>query len=109
MDAGPDPPGLGRAAALGGQAELGKPRSRRALAPAAAGPASRSAPLGPGLRSPALLAAVETMEGGRAQARPAPPPLPPAGLTPSRPLRRRAADAREVPTHPPTQRDRPVT
>lgn len=74
MDGGPDPSGLGRAAALGGQAELGKPRSRRDLAPAATDPASRAALLGPGLRSPALLAAVETMEGGRAQARPAPPP-----------------------------------
>lgn len=67
---------------------------RRAPAPAAAGPASQPhRPLGPGLRSPALLAAVETMEGGRAHARPAstPPPLlpppPPAGLTLSRPLR----------------------
>lgn len=76
--------------------------SRRDLAPGATDPASRAALLGPGLRSPALLAAVETMEGGRAQARPAPPPPhhpPPAGLTPSRPLRRPAADALEAPTH----------
>lgn len=111
MDAGPDPsrPRAGCGAGRPGGAREAAVASRRALAPAAAGPASRSAPLGPGLRSPALLAAVETMEGGRAQARPAPPPLPPAGLTPSRPLRRPAADAREVPTHPPTQRDRPVT
>lgn len=64
----------------GSQAELWKPRSRGValrLQPPPAPPASRAAPLGPGLRSPALLAAVETMEGGRAHARPAPPPPPP--------------------------------
>lgn len=55
------PPGLGLAAALGGQAELGKPRSRHvalSLQLLPAGQPRRTAPLGPGLRSPALLAAV---------------------------------------------------
>lgn len=63
----------------GSQAELWKPQSRGValrLQPPPAPPASRTDPLGPGLRSPALLAAVETMEGGRAHARPAPPSLP---------------------------------
>lgn len=99
------PPGPGRAAATGGQAELGKPRSRRALTPAAAGPATRAASPGPGLRSPALLAAVETMEGGRAQARPAPPPLPPSRrlnpfAAPAAPGRGRPGGPRPV-TRPP--------
>lgn len=96
MDGGPDPsrPRAGCGAGRPSGAREAAVASRRvALAPAVAGPATRAASPGPGLRSPALLAAVETMEGGRAQARPAPPPLPappPAGLTPSRPLRRRA-------------------
>lgn len=87
----------------GSQAELWKPRSRGValrLQPPPAPPASRAAPLGPGLRSPALLAAVETMEGGRAHARPAPPP--PRRVNPfAAPAARRLAAAPEVPTHPP--------
>lgn len=96
----------------GSQAELWKPRSRGVvlrLQPPPAPPASRAALLRPGLRSPALLAAVETMEGGRAHARPAPPPSsrtpPPAGLTPSRPLRR-SSELRPW-RSPPTYRLRP--
>lgn len=84
MDVGPDPsrPRASCGAGRPGGAREAPGALRRALAPAAADPASRTAPLGPGLRSPALLAAVETMEGGRAQARPAPPPPPPRRLNP---------------------------
>lgn len=101
-------PGLlqasGGLAAVGSQAELWKPRSRGValrLQPPPAPPASRAAPLLPGLRSPALLAAVETMEGGRAHARPAPPP-PSRRVNPfAAPAARRLPAALEVPTHPP--------
>jgi hypothetical protein len=93
----------------GSQAELWKPRSRGVvlrLQPPPAPPASRAALLRPGLRSPALLAAVETMEGGRAHARPAPPPSsrtpPPRRVNPfAAPAAQRRAAASEVPTHPP--------
>ena len=82
MDGGPDPsrPRAGCGAGQPGGAREAAVAWRSALAPAAAAaaacPTSRTALLGPGLRSPALLAAVETMEGSRAQAPPAPPPPP---------------------------------
>lgn len=103
MDGGPDPSGLGRAAAIGGQAELGKPWSRRVAISHQAPPTPPAAPpcWVPGCARRRSSPPWRQWRAAERRRGPRPLPLtpPPAGLTPSRPLRRPAADALEAPTH----------